>query len=100
MTQVLRRAEELDRSERVRQAARLIIEETLEAEVSEALGRGYYDRRGMNHNGSAMGIVRANWRVRRGGLSIRFPRRGVCQAGDRKSKRRWVAKQRNWNAWP
>jgi hypothetical protein len=31
MTQVLRRVEELDRSKRVRQVARLIVEETLEA---------------------------------------------------------------------
>lgn len=33
-----------DRSSLVRQAARLIVEEALEAEAEEALGRGYYER--------------------------------------------------------
>lgn len=33
-----------DRSSMVRQAARLIVEEALEAEAEEALGRGYYKR--------------------------------------------------------
>ena len=33
-----------DRSSMVRQAARLIVEEALEAEAEEALGRGYYER--------------------------------------------------------
>lgn len=44
IAEMLRKAEGLDRSDLVRQAARLVIEEALEAEVSEALGRGYYDR--------------------------------------------------------
>lgn len=33
-----------DRSSLVRQAARLIVEEALESEAAEALGRGYYER--------------------------------------------------------
>ena len=33
-----------DRSGLVRQAARLIVEEALEAEAEDALGRGYYER--------------------------------------------------------
>lgn len=44
IAEMLRKVEGLDRSELVRQAARLVIEEALEAEVSEALGRGDYDR--------------------------------------------------------
>lgn len=44
ITTMLSEAERLDRSELIRQAARLIIEETLEAEISEVVGRGYYDR--------------------------------------------------------
>jgi hypothetical protein len=32
-----------DRSGLIRQAARLIVEEALEAEASEVLGRGYYE---------------------------------------------------------
>lgn len=44
ISQMLANVERLDRSELVRQAARLVIEETLEAEVNEALGRGYYGR--------------------------------------------------------
>lgn len=35
---------EVDRSNLVRQAVRLIVEEALEAEAEEALGRGYYER--------------------------------------------------------
>jgi putative transposase len=35
---------EFDKSELMREAIRLIIEETLEAEVSEHLQRGYYER--------------------------------------------------------
>ncbi|MGH8579484.1 MAG: hypothetical protein ACREVK_04935 [Gammaproteobacteria bacterium] len=46
IAEMLRKAEALDRSELVRQAARLVVEEALEAEVSEALGCGYYDRAG------------------------------------------------------
>ena len=34
----------IDRSRLVRQAARLIVEEALEAEAAEVLGRGYYER--------------------------------------------------------
>ena len=34
----------VDRSRLVRQAARLIVEEALEAEATEALGSGYYER--------------------------------------------------------
>ena len=34
----------VDRSALVRQAARLIVEEALESEVTDALGRGYYER--------------------------------------------------------
>lgn len=37
---------EFDKSELIRQAVRLLIEESLEAEVTEELGRGYYARRG------------------------------------------------------
>jgi putative transposase len=37
---------EFDQSELVRQAVRLLIEEALEAEVTEGLGRGYYARGG------------------------------------------------------
>lgn len=37
---------EFDKSELMREALRLIVEEALEAEVSEALGRGYYARGG------------------------------------------------------
>lgn len=33
-----------DRSRLVRQAARLIVEEALETEATDALGRGYYER--------------------------------------------------------
>ncbi len=44
IAEMLRKTGGLDRSDLVRQAARLVIEEALEAEVSEALGRGYYDR--------------------------------------------------------
>lgn len=44
VAEMLRKAEGLDRNDLVRQAVGLVIEEALEAEVSEALGRGYYDR--------------------------------------------------------
>ncbi|MFN7087990.1 MAG: transposase [Burkholderiales bacterium] len=51
-----------DRSRLVRQAARLIVEEALEAEATEALGRGYYERgssaRGYR-NGYRVGRVKA-----------------------------------------
>jgi len=39
-----------DRSGLIRQAARLIVEEALEAEASEVLGRGYYEH-GTNRRG-------------------------------------------------
>ena len=55
IAEMLRKAEGLDRSELVRQAARLVIEEALEAEVSEALGRGYYDRGGDELQGQRNG---------------------------------------------
>ena len=35
---------EFDRSELMREALKLVIEEALEAEVTEALNRGYYER--------------------------------------------------------
>lgn len=34
----------INRSDLVKQAVRLMIEEALEAEVADTLGRGYYDR--------------------------------------------------------
>ena len=34
----------VERSALMREAVRLIVEEALEAEVTEAVGRGYYDR--------------------------------------------------------
>jgi transposase-like protein len=37
---------EFEKSELMREAIRLIVEEALEAEVSERLGRGYYERGG------------------------------------------------------
>ena len=37
-------SEQCNRSALIKQAVRLVIEEALEAEVGEALGRGYYDR--------------------------------------------------------
>ena len=50
-----------DRSSLVRQAARLIVEEALESEATDALGRGYYehgaDRRGYR-NGNRLGKVK------------------------------------------
>ena len=51
-----------DRSSLVRQAARLIVEEALESEATDALGRGYYehgaDRRGYR-NGNRLGKVKS-----------------------------------------
>ena len=39
-----------DRSRLVRQAARLIVEEALESEAADALGRGYYERGSSGRN--------------------------------------------------
>jgi transposase-like protein len=52
---------EFDKSELVRQAIRLIIEETLEAEVTEALSRGYYERGAMRgyRNGYRQGTLKS-----------------------------------------
>lgn len=51
-----------DRSRLVRQAARLIVEEALEGEATDALGRGYYERgepRRGYRNGYRLGRVRS-----------------------------------------
>ncbi|MCS6997616.1 MAG: transposase, partial [Casimicrobiaceae bacterium] len=51
-----------ERSRLVRQAARLIVEEALEAEAAEALGRGYYERgveRRGYRNGYRLGRVKS-----------------------------------------
>ena len=51
-----------DRSRLVRQAARLIVEEALEAEATDALGRGYYERgepRRGYRNGYRLGKVKS-----------------------------------------
>lgn len=45
----------VERSALMREAVRLIVEETLEAEVSEQLGRGYYDRAGPSGRGQRNG---------------------------------------------
>jgi len=45
----------IERSALVRAAVRLIVEETLEAEVSDELGRGYYDRADSNERGHRNG---------------------------------------------
>ena len=91
IAEMLRKAEGLDRSEFVRQAARLVIEEALEAEISEASGCGY-DVVWVNPLASATGIVVGSWKGQKGGLSIRFPKYGVCRAGNRRLKRRCAHK--------
>ena len=51
-----------DRSSLVRQAARLIVEEALEAEAEDALGRGYYEHGAQGHgyrNGYRRGRIRS-----------------------------------------
>ena len=45
----------VERSALLREAVRLIVEEALEAEVSEELGRGYYDRAGPSGRGQRNG---------------------------------------------
>lgn len=45
----------IERSALMREAVRLIVEETLEAEVSEQLGRGYYDRAASGGGGQRNG---------------------------------------------
>lgn len=45
----------VERSTLVREAVRLIVEEALEAEVSEAVGRGYYDRADAGERGHRNG---------------------------------------------
>jgi transposase-like protein len=51
-----------DKSGLVRQAARLIVEEALESEAADALGRGYYEHGTNRHgyrNGNRLGRVKA-----------------------------------------
>jgi putative transposase len=51
-----------ERSVLIRQAARLIVEEALEAEAGEALGRGYYEHGAQNRgyrNAYRMGKVKS-----------------------------------------
>jgi putative transposase len=53
--------QEFDQSEFVRQAVRLMIEEALEAEVNEVLGRGYYEHgaAGGYRNGNRLGRLKS-----------------------------------------
>ena len=54
---------EVDRSALIREAVRLMVEEALEAEVSEALGRGYFEHAvqpdGGHRNGYRCGKLEA-----------------------------------------
>jgi transposase-like protein len=55
------RDQDFDQSQLVRQAVRLLIEEALEAEVNEQLGRGYYERGGAGgyRNGNRLGRLKS-----------------------------------------
>jgi hypothetical protein len=66
------------RAELIKLAVRKIVEEALEAEVSEAVGRGYYQ------SGAAPGA---------GYRNARSP-------SSRGSGRAWPAERRNWSGWP
>ncbi len=61
-----------DRSALVRQAARLIVEEALEAEAGEALGRGYYEH-GAGERGYRNGYRRARVRSAEGEIEFAVP---------------------------
>lgn len=63
LKQMFEGKEEIDRSALIRESVRLMVEEALEAEVSEALGRGYFehgsDREGGYRNGYRRGKLEA-----------------------------------------
>jgi transposase-like protein len=61
-----------ERSRLVRQAARLIVEEALEAEADETLGRGYYER-GSGGRGYRNGYRRARVRSAEGEIEFAVP---------------------------
>jgi putative transposase len=61
-----------DRSSLVRQAARLIVEEALEAEAEAALGRGYYER-GAVGRGYRNGYRRAQVKSAEGAIEFAVP---------------------------
>jgi putative transposase len=61
------------RSELVRQAARLIIEEALEAEASDALGRGYYARGALSGRGYRNGYRTGRLKSVEGAIEYRAP---------------------------
>ena len=66
------------RAELLKLAVRKIVEETLEAEVSEALGRGYYENGGEPGRGYRNGYRRGRLRTAEGAIEY-----GVPQVADR-----------------
>src|SRR2546423_15505607 len=73
------------RSELVRLAARLIIEEALEGEARDALGREYYARGAAAGAATATGIAPDGWTAQRGGSNT--ARRRLPTARRRSARR-------------
>ena len=58
---------EVNRSALIRESVRLMVEEALEAEVSEALGRGYFEHGSVSEGGPSQRLPTRQARCRRGG---------------------------------
>jgi len=89
---------DFDKSALLRNAVRLIIEEALEAEVTEALGRGYYEHGepAGYRNGNRLGRLK----TAEGIVEYAVPQvTGTAEPGRAKSGKLSRDGPRNWNAW-
>jgi putative transposase len=85
----------VERSALMREAVRLIVEEALEAEVTEAVGRGYYDRAEDTGGGQRVG-----WTVPKAASSTPCRRCAALTAGVPKCAPRSAARPKSWSGWP
>lgn len=94
----------LDVSGLVRQSVRLMVEEALEAEATERLGRGYYahGESGANsaERGHRNGYRAGKLKSAEGTIEYAVPQVRGIEAGRARSARRWPARPRSWSAWP
>jgi len=89
------------RAELIKLAVRKIVEEALEAEVSEAVGRGYYESGATPGAGYRNGYRRGRLQPPRARSSTASPRWRIARSpSSRGSGRAWPAAPRNWSGWP
>ena len=88
------------RAELLKLAVRKIVEETLEAEVAEAVGREYYENGLGRAPGTGMAIGAAACAAPKGRSSTASPRSRIARSRlSLGCAPAWRAGRRNWSAW-